>query len=39
MEIEIQKKPPKDYKKDIQIKSTNDVVQLEEVKEIRNGCG
>lgn len=36
MEIEIQKKPPKDYKKDIKIKSTNDVVQLEEVKEIRN---
>lgn len=36
MEIEIQKKPPKDYKKDIQIMSTNDVVQLEEVQEIRN---
>lgn len=36
MEIEIQKKPPKDYKKDIQVKSTTDVVRLEEVKEIRN---
>lgn len=36
MEIEIQKKPPKDYKKDIQVKSTTDVVKLEEVKEIRN---
>ena len=36
MEIEIQKKPPKAYKKDIQVKSTTDVVRLEEVKEIRN---
>lgn len=36
MEIEIQKKPPKDYKKDIQVKSTTDVVELEEIKEIRN---
>lgn len=36
MEIEIQKKPSKDYKKDIQVKSTTDVVRLEEVKEIRN---
>ena len=36
MEIEIQKKPPKEYKKDIQVKSTTDVVELEEIKEIRN---
>lgn len=36
MEIKIQKKPPKDYKKDVQIKSINDVIQLEEIKEIRN---
>ena len=36
MEIEIQKKPPKDYKKDIQVKSSTDVVELEEIKEIRN---
>ena len=36
MEIQIQKKPPKDYKKDIKVKSTTDVVELEEVKEIRN---
>lgn len=36
MEIEIQKKPPKDYKKDVQVKSSTDVVELEEIKEIRN---
>ena len=36
MEIEIQKKPPKEYKKDVQVKSSTDVVELEEIKEIRN---
>lgn len=36
MNIEIQKKPPKDYKKDIKVKSTTDIINLEEVKEIRN---
>lgn len=36
MDIEIQKKPSKEYKKDIQLKSTTDVVELEEIKEIRN---
>lgn len=36
MQIEIQKKPPNDYKKEIQLKGTTDVVELEEIKEIRN---
>lgn len=36
MNIEVQKKPQKEYSKDIQIKRSTDVLNLEEVKEIRN---
>ena len=32
----IQKKPPKEYQKDIKVTSTDDVVKLDEVKEIRD---
>ena len=36
MTATIQKKPPKEYEKDIKVTSTTDVVNLDEVKEIRN---
>lgn len=36
MNIEVQKKPPKEYKKSIKVQGTYDVLELEEIKEIRN---
>ena len=36
MTATIQKKPPKEYDKDIKVTSTTDVVSIDEVNEIRN---
>lgn len=36
MEIEIEKKPPKDFEKNIKIQGSDDVIKIDEVNEIRN---